>query len=203
MENNERQNYFATLAMLDTSSKIQKKNGMDYISWATAWSAVKEKFPDASYENLRDQNGRFWFDDGHTGWVSIKVCVNGHTHIEDYPIMDFKNQSIQAAKITSADANKASKRALAKACAVHGYGISVYMNEDIPDMRDELEDLQNEVKSLMKEKCAYSNEIKDKVLGIMIAADPEANGDPKLIENQDALKKVIRQLKAIRKPKNQ
>jgi hypothetical protein len=150
---------------------------------------------------LRDANGRFWFDDGRTGWVSIKVCIDGHSHIEDYPILDFKNMSIQAAKITSADANKASKRALAKACAVHGYGISVYMNEDIPDMRDELIELQNEVTALIREKCSYSTEIKNKVLELMIAIDPEANGDPKLIEDQDALKKVARQLRAIRKPK--
>jgi hypothetical protein len=47
MESKEK-NYFAKLAMIDVSSKIQKKNGLDYISWATAWSAVKEVFPDAT-----------------------------------------------------------------------------------------------------------------------------------------------------------
>ena len=47
--------------------------------------------------------------------------------------MDYKNNSIPADKITSTDANKAVKRALAKACAEHGLALYIYEGEDIPE----------------------------------------------------------------------
>lgn len=87
----------------------------------------------ASSRSSRSVPRRFWCDDGRTGWVKVGVTICGIEHIEHYPIMDYKNNSIPADEITSTDANKAVKRALAKACAEHGLALYIYEGEDIPE----------------------------------------------------------------------
>lgn len=87
----------------------------------------------AASRSSRSVPRRFWYDDGCTGWVKVGVTICGIEHIEHYPIMDYKNNSIPADKITSTDANKAVKRALAKACAEHGLALYIYEGEDIPE----------------------------------------------------------------------
>ena len=54
-------------------------------------------------------------------------------HIEYLPVMDYRNQSISADKITSTDANKAIQRSLTKAVARHGLGLYIYAGEDLPE----------------------------------------------------------------------
>lgn len=124
---------FLTLATVDVSDKVEQKNKLDYLSWAWAWAELKKKFPTATATVYENEHGRFWFDDGKTGWVKVGVTVNGLEHIEYLPIMDFRNQSIPADKITSVEANKTYKRALTKCIGLHGLGLSLYAGEDIND----------------------------------------------------------------------
>ena len=53
-------------------------------------------------------------------------------HIEYLPVMDFRNASIPAERITSTDANKSIQRSLTKAVARHGLGLYIYAGEDLP-----------------------------------------------------------------------
>lgn len=126
-------NYFGELFAIDIAEDVKEKNGMKYVSWATAWKWVKTKHPDATYTEYENDDGRFWFDDGVSGWVKLGVTINGIEHVEHYPIMDFKNMAIPAEKIKSTDANKAKMRALAKACARHGLGLYIYQGEDLKE----------------------------------------------------------------------
>ena len=57
----------------------------------------------------------------------------GLEHIEELPVMDFKNRSIAYDAVTSMDINKAIQRSLTKACARHGLGLYIYAGEDLPD----------------------------------------------------------------------
>ena len=41
---------FQTLYDIDVSDKIKQKNGLSYLSWASAWAEVKKAFPDASFK---------------------------------------------------------------------------------------------------------------------------------------------------------
>ena len=116
-------NYFNELNNIDVSSKIEKKNGLSYLSWAWAWAELKKRHPDAFYTVYENNNGWFYHTDGLTAWVKTGVTVNGLEHIEYLPVMDFKNKSIPIASITSFDVNKAIQRSLTKAVARHGLGL--------------------------------------------------------------------------------
>ena len=131
------ENYFQKLYDVDVKDKVKKKNGLNFISWAAAWAEVKKIYPDATY-NIYERitpDGLVinYFTDGKTCWAKTGVTINGIEHIEELPVMDFKNQSIALEKVTSSDVNKTIQRSLTKACARHGLGLYIYEGEDIPE----------------------------------------------------------------------
>lgn len=126
-------NYFTELNAVDCKDKIEKKNGLSYLSWAFAWAEVKKRHPDATYTIYENKDGWNYFTDNRTGWVKTGVTVNGIEHIEYLPIMDFRNKSIPVESITSFDVNKSIQRSLTKACARHGLGLYIYAGEDLPE----------------------------------------------------------------------
>lgn len=128
---------FAALSTIDCKGKIEKKNGLSYLSWAWAWQILKEKYPSATYTIYENKDGLNYHTDGHTCWVKTGVTVEGVEHIEYLPVMDYRNASIPVAKVTSFDVNKAIQRSLTKAVARHGLGLYIYAGEDIPDPYDD------------------------------------------------------------------
>lgn len=126
-------NYFEELNSVNLESKIEKKNGLSYVSWSYAWQEVKKRFPEATYTIYENNDGLFYHTDGKTCWVKTGVTVSDIEHIEYLPVMDFKNKSIPLENVTSMDVNKAIQRSLTKACARHGLGLYVYAGEDLPE----------------------------------------------------------------------
>ena len=135
MEN--KKNYFTELYSIDVSSKVEKKNGLSYLSWAWAWAELKKIHPTATYTIYENSAGCFYHTDGLTAWVKTGVTVDGVEHIEYLPVMDFKNKSIPVGNITSFDVNKAIQRSLTKAVARHGLGLCIYAGEDLPETETE------------------------------------------------------------------
>lgn len=131
--------YFKELNSIDVSDKIEKKNGLSYLSWAFAWGELKKRYPDSSYTIYENAQGWNYHTDGKTAWVKTGVTVCGLEHIEYLPIMDYRNNSIPLEKITSFDVNKAIQRSLTKAVARHGLGLFVYAGEDLPETSDKTE----------------------------------------------------------------
>lgn len=129
-------NYFTELNQIDVSSKTEQKGGLTYLSWAWAWGELKKRHPDASYTIYEDGEGRFYHTDGRTCWVKTGVTVGGLEHIEYLPVMNNRNQSIEASSVTSTDVNKAVQRSLTKAIARHGLGLYIYAGEDLPDGKE-------------------------------------------------------------------
>lgn len=151
------ENYFIELNSINVNEKVEKKNGLSYLSWAWAWAEVKKIHPDATYTIYENNDGWNYFTDGRTGWVKTGVTVNGIEHIEYLPIMDFKNKSITLENITSFDVNKAIQRSLTKAVARHGLGLYIYAGEDLPETEQEpVEKITSEqatvLSNLLKEK---------------------------------------------------
>lgn len=126
-------NYFTELNAINVSDKTEKKNGMTYLSWAWAWGELKKLHPDATYTVYENKDGWLYHTDGRTCWVKTGVTVNGIENIEYLPVMDFRNNSIPADKVTSYDVNKAVQRSLTKAVARHGLGLYIYAGEDLPE----------------------------------------------------------------------
>lgn len=131
-----KKNYFTELNSIDVGDKIEKKNGLSYLSWSFAWGELKKRYPEATYTIYENQDGWNYFTDGRTCWVKTGVTVNGIEHIEYLPVMDFKNKSIPANAVTSFDVNKAIQRSLTKAVARHGLGLYIYAGEDLPETED-------------------------------------------------------------------
>lgn len=136
MDEKTEQSLFTKLYATDVSEKIEKKNGLSYLSWPYAWAEIKKAVPDATY-TIYEREAEFgpvnYFTDGMTCWVKTGITLNGLEHIEMLPVMDFRNQSIPFAKVTSTDVNKAIQRSLTKAAARHGLGLYIYAGEDLPE----------------------------------------------------------------------
>ncbi|WP_143322667.1 DUF1071 domain-containing protein [Clostridium sp. HBUAS56010] len=204
------ENYFKELYNVDVKEKVKQKNGLNYLSWAACWAEVKKLHPNATYriyeevlsyapDGTTPMKTRPWFDDGRTGWVKTGVTINGIEHIEELPVMDFKNSSISAESIKSSEANKSIQRSLTKACARHGLGLYIYEGEDLPEESKELEKLRAECYKLVNDRAKLSDTAKKQVAEFCKSADSKANGDPRIMEDIETLKTLKTQLMGIRK----
>ena len=211
-ENIKHKSVFETLSSIDLKGKIKTKNSLSYLPWSTAWSEVMKVYPDSTFRVIPQivdtiGNERFWPDDGRTGWVQLGVTIGGVEMIETLAIMNFKNVSIPAEQITSTDANKAMKRCLVKACAMHGLGLYIYMGEDIPEVTAKIQELQAKCIETMNKKVELGDKQKARVKEFCKEADRKANpdaldvlitGHPKNIEDEEILENLWKMLKTIR-----
>lgn len=131
MEKQVKLNYFEELYEQDVSQYVEKKNGLNYVSWAYAWAGIKKLHPEATYKVYETPEGCNYFTDGRFCWVKTGVTVEGIEHIEYLPVLDYRNKSIPLNAVTSFDVNTSIQRSLTKACARHGYGLKVYAGEDV------------------------------------------------------------------------
>lgn len=129
----EEKSVFSVLNAVNLNEHTEKKNGQTYLSWAWAWQEVKKRFPDAQYTIYEREDGVNYWTDGRTCWVKTGVTIGSLEHIEELPVMDYRNAAIPLDKVTSTDVNKAIQRSLTKACARHGLGLYIYAGEDLPD----------------------------------------------------------------------
>ena len=128
---------FSKLNSINVNDKTEKKNGLTYLSWAWAWGEVKKLYPDATYtiyENTLPSGYIVnYFTDGRTSYVKTGVTIDNLEHIEELPVMDYRNKSILLENMTSFDVNKTIQRSLTKALARHGLGLYIYAGEDLPE----------------------------------------------------------------------
>lgn len=125
---------FKTLSDVSIAGKTERKGNLDYLSWASAWSLLKKHYPNAQRVVYEDPHtGLNFFTDGRTAYVKVGIIVDGLEHIDYLPIMDFRNAAISVDKITSFEVNKTIQRSTAKAIALHGLGLSLWIGEDVAD----------------------------------------------------------------------
>ena len=125
---------FKTLSDVSIAGKTERKGNLDYLSWASAWSLLKKHYPNAQRVVYEDPHtGLNFFTDGRTAYVKVGIIVDGLEHIDYLPIMDYRNAAIPVDKITSFEVNKTIQRSTAKAIALHGLGLSLWIGEDVTD----------------------------------------------------------------------
>ena len=168
----EEKKYFEKLNSINVNDKTEKKNGLTYLSWAWAWGEVKKLFPDATYKIYETTNPQGYvcnyFTDGKTCWVKTGVIINELEHIEELPVMDYKNKSIPLEAVTSFDVNKAIQRSLTKAVARHGLGLYIYAGEDLP----EEESKENKIDKMDEKQVErIALESRCKILGIDLKSE--------------------------------
>ncbi len=114
------------LSKIDCSKHTEKKGSLTYLSWAWAWSMVKDNYPDANYM-IGDNE---IYPDG-TVMVTSAVTIDGLTHGMWLPVMDNRNNAV--ANPTSRAVSDARMRCLVKCIAMHGLGAYIYAGEDLPE----------------------------------------------------------------------
>lgn len=117
-------NHYATLAAIDVSKHVEKKQNLSYLSWPFAVDQLMRHDPMANWEF---HNPEMY---GETMMVSCTVTAFGKPIKMHLPVMDHRNQAVK-----NPDAfvvNKNMMRCLVKAIACHGLGINIYAGEDLP-----------------------------------------------------------------------
>lgn len=179
----ENKSVYEKLSKVNVNDKVEKKNNLTYLSWAWAWGVLKEHFPTATYTIYENPQGWNYFTDGRTAWVKTGVTVDGIEHIEYLPVMDFRNQSIPAEKLTSFDVNKAIQRSLTKAISRHGLGLYIYAGEDLPE--------DNGAEASSQPTISGTKDFKVNKVAQTIVGDPDQRARPNTVEQ---LREIFEQL---------
>ena len=80
--------------------ETKKSDGTEltYLSWPFAWAEVKKRYPGATYEIIKQENGLPYVYDENTGYmVSTRVTINGVSHEMWLPVMDGSNKAMKSA----------------------------------------------------------------------------------------------------------
>lgn len=155
---------WSTLTTVDVAGKVEKKNGLAYLSWAWAWGVLMEHYPEATYEFQDDH----WCSQTNTVEVICTVTIGGLSRSMWLPVMDYRNKAI--VNPTSRDISDSRMRCLVKCLAMFGLGHHIYAGEDVPEKKPE----QSKQKAVQKPaKLADSMQVK-----ILDAADAvQINGE--------------------------
>jgi len=116
---------YLELRNVDVSDKVEKKNGLSYLSWAWAVDTLLQRDPQATWSY--GQPVMF----GETVMVFCTVNAFGKSMTAQLPVMDYRNKAIPNPDAFAV--NTAMQRCLAKAIALHGLGLSLYVGEDLWD----------------------------------------------------------------------
>jgi hypothetical protein len=117
-------NHYSTLAQIDVSKYVEKKQNLSYLSWPFAVDQLMRHDPMANWVF----NDPIMF--GETMMVSCTVTAFGKPITMHLPVMDHRNQAIK--NPNAFEVNKNMMRCLVKAIACHGLGIHIYAGEDLP-----------------------------------------------------------------------
>ena len=121
---------FTTLASVDVSKFTKSRSGRKYLSWSHAAHQLLRHFPQAEMEVVTNEEGHPFFKTELGYFVHCKVTVEGITREQWYPVWDNKYETIGTP--TASDINNSIQRGMTKTIALHGLGLHVYANEDLP-----------------------------------------------------------------------
>lgn len=203
---------------------------LSYLSWAWAWAEIKKVDPKASsvihefpldgdalvmVPYLKTPNGYF---------VKVSVTIQDHTETEWLPVMDANNNALgslaqvwskeknaqgKSYKVeerlpepTAMEINKAHKRCLVKAIALHGLGLYIFSGEDLPEVIEEKasDELVNKIVDLADEFAKLKNGTTEKVFAAV-----NWDGQSLITKKHalDAVKKIEHWIDVAKKPKEE
>lgn len=142
---------YTKLAAINVKDKIEKKNGLSYLSWAWAVDQL-----------LRNDSSATWsYGDpvtwGQTVMVFCTVTAFGKPMTAQLPVMDHRNKAIPNPDAFAV--NTAMQRCLVKAIALHGLGLYIYAGEDLPAEPEVDRTLVMKMRSAIQEHLAQGREM--------------------------------------------
>jgi len=93
-------NYFEQLNNINVQDKIEKKNGLSYLSWAWAWQEIKKRHSSIQYEVVKNESGLPFFRSEEGYMVYTKVTIDDITHEMWLPVMDGANKAMKSEPYT-------------------------------------------------------------------------------------------------------
>lgn len=123
------------LISLNVNDKTEKKNGLTYLSWSSAWTEFLKVYPDAKYRVIKREDGMPYFKDESGAFVYTEVTAGGITREMWLCVMDARNKAIK--NPDAFDINKTIMRCLVKNLAIFGLGLYIYAGEDLPETATE------------------------------------------------------------------
>ena len=87
--------HFEELSKINVNDKVEKKNGLTYLSWMYAWSEVKKVFPEANYNIIKFDGLPYVFDEKTGYMVFTDMTIEGLTHEMWLPVMDGANKAMK------------------------------------------------------------------------------------------------------------
>lgn len=93
-------NYFEQLNNINVQDKIEKKNGLSYLSWAWAWQEIKKRHSSIQYEVVKNESGLPFFKSDEGYMVYTKVTIDDITHEMWLPVMDGANKAMKSEPYT-------------------------------------------------------------------------------------------------------
>lgn len=200
MENNT----FKTLSKINVNGMADRKQTggttSTYLSWASAFQAAKENYPDLEYEVERNpETGLPYWYDPLTGYmVFTKVTIGSQTHEMQLPVMDGTNHAMKAEPYqvqtkykkftvpaaTMCDINKAIMRCLVKNLSMFGLGLYIYRGEDLPEGESQAQNTA--------QQAQYANKPIEKAAPVAPAQQkPVKDTRPVTAQMVDFIKKII------------
>lgn len=184
---------FEELSKINVNDKTESKNGLTYLSWTWAWSELKKKYPNATYEIKKFENNLPYVYDENTGYmVFTTMTIDDLTYEMWLPVMDGNNKAMlnhsytykvkeyvdgrftgqykdkEVEPATMFDINKTIMRCLVKNIAMFGLGIYIYAGEDLPEGYEmSVEEAEKVVVDFGKYKGKTLKEIKDENYGYL------------------------------------
>ncbi|PAU99508.1 hypothetical protein CBG25_19950 [Arsenophonus sp. ENCA] len=150
------QQVWGTLSAINVNEKIEKKNGLSYLSWAWAWGVLMAHYPE-SYYTIDTVN----YNNDGSAMVSLTLTVkqgdNEFPRKMWLPVMDYRNQAIS--NPNAVDINKTLMRCLTKAISMFGLGFYIYAGEDFAG-----EDLPEQEKIVIQQEVAQQKARYDQLI---------------------------------------
>jgi hypothetical protein len=115
-------NRYIKLSRKDVSAGVELKGGLSYLSWAYAFNALFEEYPNSTYYFTEPVT----FPDG-TMMVKTGVTVGDITHEMQLPVMDHRNKAVANPDARLISDN--TQRCFVKNIAMFGIGIGLYLGD--------------------------------------------------------------------------
>lgn len=152
---------------LDINMQVEQDyEGLNYLSWASAYKLAMEQDPTLSYEIAQDQDGLPFFSRGDVHIVKTKVTMFGETKEMFLPIMDNKHNAVS--KPNARQVNDNIMRCLAKNIAMFGIGLPLYVGEDLAQFKTTSKEEIEKMEKLRKEITRSLEEADDELLEKML-----------------------------------
>lgn len=190
-------NWFEELSAIDVGSKIEQKNGLNYLPWMDAWAELKKRYP-LSYATVYETpEGMLVWRDPIGCHVKTSVTLvwddedgsHEHTVTEYLPVMDVRNKAVPYENVDSMMVNKTIQRSLTKCIARLGVAEYIFRGDDLPE---ELKlQKEEEAKQAEAAKKKASQELDDLRQKVIEAATKKIN-EEKI--PQEAVYQVIKDL---------